>query len=92
LSTKGCNRNSTNSGTRRNSAIKDGRVLGVFIPALANDREHRQYERARAQYSADEVAELQQLSKERAGRTTEQVKQRLRELAAGSSSFTRTER
>jgi hypothetical protein len=61
---------------------KDGQVLGVFIPAPAGGQERQRYECARAQYSVEEVEELELRSQERAGLTTEQVLQRLRQLAA----------
>jgi hypothetical protein len=41
---------------------KEGRVLGVFLPA--QERERRRYERARAQFSPEDIKELERRSQD----------------------------
>jgi hypothetical protein len=54
---------------------KDGRVLGVFTPE--DVRERRRYERAKAQFSIEELAELERRSQEPGGLSTAEVMQKL---------------
>ncbi len=60
---------------------KDGRVLGVFTPE--DVRERRRYERAKAQFTVEDVAELERRSQELGGFSTAEVMRKLRQLEAG---------
>jgi len=54
---------------------KEGRVLGVYIPA--RERERCRYERAKGQFSLDEI---ERRCREQGGLTTPEVMQKLRDL------------